>query len=233
MNIGIIGTGNMGRTLGLLWAELGHQVLFGARTPDSARAALAIGERLGATTRARMSAGTNDEAAAFGQLVYYSPRDVAPAAVLSSPSLLDGKVVVDSTNGPVPPGFDFAPIARSRSELLQVQLPRAKVVKAWNTMAQEVFELCPDLIRAARVSVYVASDFDDARAAVMELARTMGFEPVDCGPLPSARMLEGLGDFIRTVIINRREVYATISVHVLEHPARPPRFGERTPSRLS
>jgi predicted dinucleotide-binding enzyme len=233
MNIGIIGTGNMGRTLGLLWAELGHQVLFGARTPDSARAALAIGDRLGATARARMSAGTNDEAAAFGELVYYSPRDVAPAAVLSSASLLDGKIVVDSTNGPVPPGFDFAPIARSRSELLQGELPRARVVKAWNTMAQEVFELCPDHIRAAGVSVYVASDFEDARAAVMELTRTMGFEPVDCGPLRSARMLEGLGDFIRTVIINRREVYATISVHVLERPARPPRFGERTPTRLA
>lgn len=233
MNIGIIGTGNMGRTLGLLWAELGHQVLFGARTPDSARAALAIGDRLGATARARMSAGTNDEAAAFGELVYYSPRDVAPADVLSSASLLDGKIVVDSTNGPVPPGFDFAPIARSRSELLQDELPRARVVKAWNTMAQEVFELCPDRIRAAGVSVYVASDFDDARAAVMELTHTMGFEPVDCGPLRSARMLEGLGDFIRTVIINRREVYATISVHVLERPARPPRFGERTPTRLA
>ena len=30
MKIGIIGSGNMGRSLGILWAELGHQVFFGA-----------------------------------------------------------------------------------------------------------------------------------------------------------------------------------------------------------
>lgn len=223
----------MGRTLGLLWAELGHRVKFGARSLDDAQAALVIGERLGAAAHERMSAASNDEAAAFGELVYYSPRDVEPAAVLSTTSLLDGKIVVESANGPVPPGFDFAPIAISRSEVLQSQLPGSRVVKAWNTMAREVFELSPDRIRPARVSVYVASDFADARTVVMELARTMGFEPVDCGPLRSARLLEGLADFIRTVIITRREPYATISVHVLDRPPSPPRFGESTPTRLT
>ena len=32
MKIGVIGTGNMGRHLGLLWAEQGHEVFFGSRT---------------------------------------------------------------------------------------------------------------------------------------------------------------------------------------------------------
>ncbi len=31
MKIGIVGTGNMGRTLGIVWAELGHEVFFGSR----------------------------------------------------------------------------------------------------------------------------------------------------------------------------------------------------------
>lgn len=37
MKIGIIGSGNMGRSLGLLWAEQGHQVFFGARTAEQGR----------------------------------------------------------------------------------------------------------------------------------------------------------------------------------------------------
>jgi len=32
MKIGIIGSGNMGRSLGILWAEQGHEVFFGGRT---------------------------------------------------------------------------------------------------------------------------------------------------------------------------------------------------------
>jgi len=35
MKIGIVGTGNMGRSLGLVWAECGHEVFFGARNLES------------------------------------------------------------------------------------------------------------------------------------------------------------------------------------------------------
>ncbi len=38
MKIGIIGSGNMGRTLGMRWAELGHQVYFGAKTSEEGKA---------------------------------------------------------------------------------------------------------------------------------------------------------------------------------------------------
>jgi 8-hydroxy-5-deazaflavin:NADPH oxidoreductase len=31
MKIAIVGSGNMGRSLGILWAEQGHQVFFGSR----------------------------------------------------------------------------------------------------------------------------------------------------------------------------------------------------------
>ena len=38
MKIGIIGSGNMGRSLGILWAEQGHEVFFGARTAQKGKA---------------------------------------------------------------------------------------------------------------------------------------------------------------------------------------------------
>jgi 8-hydroxy-5-deazaflavin:NADPH oxidoreductase len=42
MKIGIIGSGNMGRSLGLLWAEQGHEVCFGARTAEKGQSVAAF-----------------------------------------------------------------------------------------------------------------------------------------------------------------------------------------------
>jgi 8-hydroxy-5-deazaflavin:NADPH oxidoreductase len=229
MDIGIIGTGNMGRVLGALWAELGHRVTFGARDPAKARGAAELCARNGVGANART--GSNDDAAAFGEIVYFNPRDVAPHDLLTDPAALDGKVVIESHNGPLPQVFQAVPVQLSRSERLQADLPGARVVKAFNTMAQEVFDLCPVRIRDAQVSVFVASDHDDAKATVTSLALEMGFLPVDCGPLSSARQLEGLGDFIRSIIVSRSDVMATLSVHSL-HAVAIPRFGSRSPSRL-
>ena len=37
MKIGIIGTGKLGTNLGLLWADKGHEILFGSRDPVRAK----------------------------------------------------------------------------------------------------------------------------------------------------------------------------------------------------
>jgi 8-hydroxy-5-deazaflavin:NADPH oxidoreductase len=230
MNIGIVGTGNMGRVLGSLWAELGHTVFFGARDKGKANAALDLCRRNGAGDR--VYAGTNDEAAQFGSLIYFNPRDVAPGDVLARPEALDGKIVVESHNGPMPSAFHSTLPVRSRSQALQDALPRARIVKAFNTMAQEVFEHCPETIRADAVSVYIASNDNSAKAVVVELVRKMGMMPVDCGSLDSTPLLEALGDFIRSIIVTRGDVMATLSVHSL-NPVDAPRFGPRSATRLT
>ncbi len=40
------------------------------------------------------------------------------------------------------------------------------------------------------MTFFVASDDAEAKATVMQLSRDIGFEPVDAGPLKSARYLE-------------------------------------------
>jgi predicted dinucleotide-binding enzyme len=40
------------------------------------------------------------------------------------------------------------------------------------------------------LTAVVARDDADAKRKVQELARSIGFEPVDCGPLSAARYLE-------------------------------------------
>jgi predicted dinucleotide-binding enzyme len=225
MKIGIIGSGNMGRALGILWAEQGHEMFFGARTSQKGQA---VAEFAGRGTRG----GTNDEAAAFGEVLFYSARGVNPAEVLASIEVLSGKILIDPNNSAIPEGFAYEPIVKSLAETLAEQVPNAIVVKAFNTMAQEVFELAPEPLRQHRVSVFVASDDATARQTVMNLAEEIGFVPVDCGVLRNARLIEGLGDFIRFIIIGQQQGgCATISVNVLPQPESQ-RLGGRQPSAL-
>jgi predicted dinucleotide-binding enzyme len=44
-----------------------------------------------------------------------------------------------------------------------------------------------------RVTTFVAADNAGAKLAVLELAKAIGFDAVDAGPLANARLLEPLG----------------------------------------
>ena len=81
VNIGIIGTGHMGKALGTRWARSGHHVLFGSRDPQKAAAAAA-----GAGQSAR--AGGFEAAAEHGEVVLYTVRDVLPSVLFGSPGVL-------------------------------------------------------------------------------------------------------------------------------------------------
>ncbi|MBD2071299.1 NAD(P)-binding domain-containing protein [Leptolyngbya sp. FACHB-671] len=225
MKIGIIGSGNMGRSLGILWAEQGHEVFFGARTAEKGQAIVAIA---GENTQG----GTNDQAAAFGDVLLYTIRGVDPAEVLTSTDVLAGKILIDCNNQEIPEGFAYPPITQSLAEKLAGEVPQAKVVKAFNTMAQELFELAPEPLKSHSVSVFVAGDDESARQTVMQLVQDIGFNPLDCGELRRARLIEGLGDFIRLLIIGQQMgAYATISVHSFP-PAQEQRLGGRQASKL-
>ncbi len=224
MKIAIIGSGNMGRSLGIVWTELGHQVFFGGRDIEQARQAAAL-------AHGRAQYGSNDEAALFGEIVVYSPRGVAPSEVLQRVDSLDEKIVIDLNNSEIPPDFAYEPISRSHAEKLQQQIPKARVVKAYNTFAQEIIELCPDKIRQYKVATFVAGEDQLARNVVVELSRELGLDAIDCGPLKRARLLEGLGDFIRFLIIAGGRPDANFSI-VDVPDAETPRMGGRRPSKL-
>mgnify|MGYP003471077496 FL=1 len=225
MKIGILGSGNMGRSLGILWAEQEHEVFFGSRTVEKGKA---IAESAGNNTQG----GTNDEAAAFGMVLLYTIRGMNPAEVLTSIDILNGKILIDCNNYDIPENFAYSPIEISLAEKLASEVPHARVVKAFNTMAQEVFELSPQPLQGYNVSVFVAGDDTEARKTVMNLAQDIGFAPVDCGELRFARLLEGLGDFIRYLMIGQNlGAYATISVATLPE-AQNQRLGGRQSSSL-
>ncbi len=95
MRIGIVGVGSVGQTLGTLWARAGHEVAFGSRDPARAAAALGL---------AGAHPTTQGQAAAFGEVVLWTPRGVMPG----EPDLLADKVVLDPNNREPGPSGGYA-----------------------------------------------------------------------------------------------------------------------------
>jgi predicted dinucleotide-binding enzyme len=76
----------------------------------------------------------------------------------------------------------------SAAELIQQRAPSARVVKAFNT-AFAARQANPR-IDGVQLDGFVAGDDPDAKAAVLALVESIGFRPVDAGPLRMSRALE-------------------------------------------
>ncbi|MEW6733159.1 MAG: NAD(P)-binding domain-containing protein [Acidobacteriota bacterium] len=214
MKIGIIGTGNMGRSLGLRWAHNGHSVFFGSRDRSKAEA---VAADAGSSTQA----GDFDAAAAYGEVILYTVREPLPSSLLRQPQALAGKVVIDCNNSDIPDDFDFIAPIPSLAEKLAADVPQARVVKAFNTMSSKVIELDRETLASQRVSVFLCSNDAAAKAIVSGLAEELGFIAVDSGELKRARLVEGVADFIRFQILGmRRGFLATISMNILPEPSK-------------
>ncbi|WP_437999595.1 NAD(P)-binding domain-containing protein [Sorangium sp. So ce185] len=189
VKIGVIGTGNMGRTFGLLWASSGHDVLFGSRDRAKAEAVAAGHERA--------RAGDFDDAAAFGDVILYTVRGAFPSTLLRAPQALAGKVVIDCNNRDFDARVDRPTPEASLAERLAADVPQAKIVTAFQTIPHVVAELGRDKLAPQRISVFLCSDDAAAKAIVKGLADELGFVGIDSGELKRARLLEAVGDFIR------------------------------------
>jgi 8-hydroxy-5-deazaflavin:NADPH oxidoreductase len=188
MRIGIVGTGQVGRTLGTLWACAGHEVAFGSRDPG--RAADAVAEAPGAR------AMTQGEAAAFGEVVLWTARGVMPA----DPDALADKVVIDPNNrGPGPDGGYASPRpgGASLAERLQAAAPRAHVVKGFNTVVMQLLTEAPERVRASGAQVFLAGNDATAKSTVATLAGEIGLGTVDLGGVEAAWLVEALADTFR------------------------------------
>lgn len=184
MNIAIIGAGNVGSGLARALVEAGHVVTVAARTPS---AAAGIAEQTGATAAVNAAS-----AAAVGDVVILAvPFGAAEAVASEIRAVVNGKVIVDVTN-PAKPDWS-GPLfegADSAAERLAAWLPEARVVKAFNTVfAGNLGTPAPD---GQPLDGYVASDDAEAKAAVLDLVRAIGLNPIDAGPLAAARQLEAL-----------------------------------------
>ena len=181
MRIGIIGAGNVGKALASSMERAGHDVVISASTPDSAAAAA---HEVGAHAATSNVEAVRDADVVILAVPYVGAGDAVASEIRDAVS---GKTVIDVTN-PIRPDFTgLATTEKSGAEELQGRMPGANVVKAFNTIfASNQANPSPS------VDAYVAADDAAARAQVSELAESIGFTPVEVGPLSAARALEGM-----------------------------------------
>jgi 8-hydroxy-5-deazaflavin:NADPH oxidoreductase len=185
--IAILGTGNVGAALGQRFAALGHDVIYGSREPSRA-SVVALVEASGGNARAM----PQDAAARAADIVVMAVPWEIVEDLTRSLGDLSGRIVIDPTNPRriADDGLRDYAFEGSNAERIQALAPRARVVKAFNTLGAETM-LEPE-IAGGPVSVPIVGDDAEAKRVVAELAAGIGFEPVDVGPLRYARVLEGL-----------------------------------------
>ena len=177
MDIGIVGSGNIGSALGRLWAQAGHRVCFGSRTPERLAELVAQINAAGSDARA----GTAAEGAAFGEVnleaVPFSAVPELPAAELA------GKVLLSASN--YYPKRDGAIDLRglTHTEWVASHLPGVSVVKAFNMMRATVMEALADGAGTPGLAILIAGDDGGAKMLAMQLIRDAKFAPVDAGQL--------------------------------------------------
>jgi predicted dinucleotide-binding enzyme len=183
MKIAVIGTGNVGSALGGSFARSGHGVTFAAR--DAAKAAEVAAAAGGA------SASIADAVAGADVVVLAVPFAAIGSVTAEIAPVAAGKVVIDATN---PLKADYSGLATgdgpSGAEQVAAALPGATVVKAFNTLFAGIQRDPAGL--GTQLDALYATDDEAAGSAVAVLATSIGFRPVQVGPLAAARELEAL-----------------------------------------
>jgi 8-hydroxy-5-deazaflavin:NADPH oxidoreductase len=184
MKIGIIGSGNVGGTLGKAWARAGHQVFFGFRNPESAEA-----QGLVRAAGSSAVASTVKEAAQAAEVVVLATPWEAAQQALSAAADVSGKVLIDTTN-PLLPGLAGLAVGTNTSagELVAQWAPGARVVKAFNTVGFNI--MANSAFPQGKAALFYCGDDREAKATVAQLATQLGFEALDAGPLTQCRVLE-------------------------------------------
>ena len=183
MKIAIIGAGNVGTTLGRAWLRCGHEIAFGVRDPNNAKARALAGE----LSSARVT--TNSEAARDSEVIVLStPWNGAEAAVRSCGDL-NGKIIIDCTN-PLKPDVSGLEIGLNTSGAERVAdwARGAQVFKAMNQVGYRLMD-APAFSTGVKPVMFICGD-GAKKPAVMQLVEKLGFESIDAGALTVARWFE-------------------------------------------
>ncbi|WP_053227279.1 NADPH-dependent F420 reductase [Solirubrobacter soli] len=112
--IGVIGGGNIGRTVGAAWERAGHDVRYSSRSPEPP-ATLSVADTIAHAEAVLLS----------------TPGDAVPGLLAEYGAALDGRLVIDATND-TGGGRLSHPDAYAHA-------PGARFVRAFNSLGYELF----------------------------------------------------------------------------------------------
>ena len=176
----------MGGKLGTLFAKVGHDVVF-SYAHSSGKL-----EQLANAAGKNARAGTPREAVQDADVVLLAVHWTRVDDVLEQAGDLSGKIIISCT---LPMNRDDTDLAvahtTSGAEVIARKKRRARVVSAFSTSPSEVlFDVFAKRKRKTRPSMVFCGDDKRAKKVAAALIRQLGFDPVDVGPLETARYIE-------------------------------------------
>jgi len=183
--IGIIGAGNIGKTIAAHLLKNGYAVnVSNSKQPDSLKETIVqLGN--GAT------AVTATEAAEADIVILAIPW--LQVKTLTNITDWRDKIVIDATNHYISSDFQMADLGnRSSSEIVQEHLPGSRVVKAFNTLNFKLLAADPVQANGHRV-LFMSGDDLEAKLQVGEMIKNIGFAPIDLGTLSAGRVQQAKG----------------------------------------
>ena len=187
MNIGIIGSGNIGSIHGKLWHQAGHQVMYGSRNP---------GQLKDKNLVEGVKFGTIAEAAAFGEVIMLAiPWNALPIVISQIQDVVTDKIVIDATNqyarnleGQV--GLVSLPKGETATSYNRQRIPSRALIKAYNTLTAGFQAQSAGRSGAGRVVMPYAGEGAQGKPIVAQLIHDSGFVPFDVGDAQMARFIE-------------------------------------------
>jgi predicted dinucleotide-binding enzyme len=158
MRIGIIGTGNIGGTLGDALARAGHQVKLGSRRPQPSADGPQVTDLAAALSDAEV-------------VLLALPAGALDGFLAEHADSLAGKLVIDATNR------IGAPVANAAAQLAAAA-PSARYARAFNTLGRENF--AEPVFDGEPADLFFSCRQDD-RAVVEELIGAVGLRPAYLG----------------------------------------------------
>jgi len=196
MKIAILGTGNVGDTIGSRLIELGYEVMMGSRTANNEKALAFVSKH-----QKSAHAGTFADAANYGDIVINCVKgEHALAMVESIATNLANKILIDLSNpldfsnGMPPSLIPSLSNTNSLGEAIQKAAPQAHVVKTFNTMWCGIM-VNPNLIGNGDHVNYVCGNDANAKQQVKSLLKTFGWKDenlLDLGDITNARATEAV-----------------------------------------
>jgi predicted dinucleotide-binding enzyme len=190
MNIGIIGSGDVGKTLAAGFLKHGHAVMIGTRTPGKL-ADWALKNPGGRT-------GSFEDTAKFAEVIVLAVKGTAArdALLAAGASNLNGKIVIDAVNpiADAPPVNGvlkfFTDINESLMELLQREFDGARFVKAFNSVGNSC--MVDPQFKGGKPTMFICGNDDTAKKTVAGFLDQFGWESADMGKVEAARAIEPL-----------------------------------------
>jgi predicted dinucleotide-binding enzyme len=190
VKIGILGSGDVGKTLAKGFLKYDYQVMIGSDHVEKLEEFK--------KENSKVETGTFEQSAQWADLVVLCVKGtVAEKIVEKTKTNLFEKIVVDTTNpiADAPPENGvlkfFTSLEESLMERLQKIVPDAQFVKALNSIGSGLM-INPDFGDGIKPTMFICGNNEDAKKKVSEILQKFGFEVEDVGKVESARALEPL-----------------------------------------